>query len=115
MSALIEISSNVRRNLHNDVRDHSESKLVMLLKEKIENSITEDKPIVVSVSNSALESRNTFCVDDYEVNEDMLYLNNGNFELHVNLNISELTYNAAFDEYFTILHNNTEVEICFLS
>ena len=115
MSALIEISSNVRRNLHNDVRDSYEGKLVMLLKEKIENSITEDKSIVVSVSNAALESRNTFYVDDYNVDQDMLYLNNGNFEIHVNLGVSELTYDAAFDECFTIVHNDTEVEICFLS
>lgn len=115
MSALIEISSNVRCNLHDNVRDYSEGKLVMLLKEKIEYSITENKSIVVIVSNSALESRNTFYVDDYNVDQDMLYLNNGNFELHVNLGASELTYNATLDDCFTIVHNDTEVEICFLS
>ena len=114
MGALIEIS-NVRSNLQNDTKDCSGNKLVMLLKEKIENSITEDKLIVVSFSSSSVESRNTFYVDDYEIDEDMLYLNNGNFELHVNLNKSELKYDAALDDCFTIVHNDTEVEICFLS
>ena len=115
MGALIEISSNVRGNLHNEAKDYSGDQLVMLLKEKIENSITEDKSIAVSFSSSAAEIRNTFYVDDYEFERNMLYLNNGNFELHVDLNTSELKYNDAFDDCFTIVHNETEVEIWFLS
>ena len=116
MGALIDVTGKVRSNLLNSVRNFSGSdkKLVTLLKKKIEDCIMEDKSIVIDISSPVMECRNTIFIDDYEVDEERLYLNNGNFEIHINLNESKVEYDNTFDNEFTFVGNNAEIKLAFL-
>lgn len=88
---------------------------ITLLKEKIEEAIKEDKALVISISNSLMECRNTIFTEDYEVKEDGLYLNYGNFELHINLDNNTMVIKSdVFDEEFIINDNNSEIRLYFL-
>lgn len=90
--------------------------LVTLFKQKIEDSIINDKSIIISASNSCVSFRNTISIADYECDTEKIYLNDDNFELHLDMSeIKEVKYDDTFDECFTFLHNDsTEIHLCFL-
>lgn len=92
------------------------SNLVTLFKQKIEDCIINNRLIIISASNSCIEFRNTMLIEDYECDIERIYLNSGNFELHLKMNeIQEVKYDDTYDECFTFLHSdNTEIQLCFL-
>lgn len=114
MGALIGITSKVSNSLPNDLKNNSYKELINLLKEKIEESIMEDKKIVIDVLTPLINCRNTLSVEDYEINEEYLYLNYGNFELHINLNEIEIKYDDIIDESFILTCNNSSVVLHIL-
>lgn len=107
MNALINEAEERNLNFNN---------VVALIKQKIEEAIINDKPIVVSASNSCLACRNTIEIAEYEFDEKRFYVSSDNFEIHINMDeVKEVKYDNTYDECFTFLHNdNTEIVVCFL-
>ena len=97
-------------NLQNDTSEFNE--FVVLLKEKIEECIMEDRQIIVNGSNVIMGYRNIFFVEDYEVDDELLYLNNENFELHIDLKEAAIKYNDSFTNII-FTYGNMEVELYF--
>lgn len=84
-----------------------------ILKDKIEKSIINDKLVCIIISSQFVECRNTFYIADYEVDEDCIYINADNFELHIMQNdIMEMNYNDC-DEQFVITGKHNKVNILF--
>ena len=86
----------------------------VLLNKKIKESILNDKPIIIGIENPAMECRNTIFPNDYEIEYGKLYINNGNFELHINLDEVEVEYNYDFEDNFIFTYNDTEIRLYFL-
>lgn len=105
--ALIEITNKTSSNLSNNKRG-------LLLNKKIEESILNDKPIIIGIGNPAMECRNTIFPNDYYVEGSNLYINNGNFELHINLDKVEMEYNYDFEDNFIFTYNDMEIRLYFL-
>ena len=110
MTALIESTNEVSSNLPN-----LDKKIIALLKQKIEDCIIGCKSIVISISTPLMHCLNTIKVDDHTITENSLYLNDENFEIHINFNgDTRITYIDEYDEYFSIVMNNTEVNLYFI-
>ena len=90
--------------------------LVELFSQKIKDSITNDRDIIVSTENSCMSVLNRIAIEDYECDMEHLYLNDGSFELHMKMDeIKDIKYDNTYDESFTFLHNDsTEIHCCFL-
>lgn len=113
MGALISITNKVSSNLSNE-KNSTNDELIILLKKKIEDSIMENGKIIIDVSTPLINCRNTLSAEDYEINEGYLYLNHGNFELHINLDKIEIKYDNTVDENFIFMYNDTDVILHFL-
>lgn len=114
MGVLVNIINN-KNALASNFDINSKQELIALLKEKIECSITENGSIIVDVETPLVSCRNTFSVEDYEIDSEYLYLNNSNFELHINLNQIEIKYDKTNDENFILMYNDTGVVLHFLN
>lgn len=111
MAALINSTKEVSGNLPNNL----DKGIIALLKQKIEDCIIGCKSIVISISTPLMNCLNTIKVDAFEITEDNLYLNNKNFEIHINFdNTTNITYEDEYDEYFSIVINNTEINLYFI-
>lgn len=89
-----------------------QEEVVLLLNQKIEDSVINQKPVIIGISNSVMECRNTIDIDDYEIDNERLYLNSGNFELHIQ--IVKITKNCnELEEQFICMCNNVEVVLYF--
>lgn len=106
--ALINETEKVSSNLRCDEKEG----FVVLLKQKIEECVIKGRSIIINISEFIMECRNTFFIDDYEVSDKFLYLNNENFEVHINLKESKIEYDDTFNE-ITFTHENTEVKLYF--
>ena len=107
MVALIENTNQTGSNL-------SKHEMISLLNKKIERCLIYNKPIIVGVSNAAMECRNTIYPDDYEICEEDLYVNTGNFELHINLEETDVQYDNT-ETGFVFVYHNMETRLYFLS
>ena len=88
--------------------------LLNLLKQKIEEFITDNKAICISVESSFLNCLNTIYVEEYEIHEDRIYLSGNHFEYNIILDDKmQLKYNDVYDECCTIIHNDTEIGLYF--
>ena len=104
--ALIENTNQASSNLSNN-------KGGLLLDQKIKESILNDKPIIIGIENPIMECRNTIYPDDYAIEAGRLYISNGNFELHINLDeVKE--YNDDSEDNFIFTYNDTEIRLYFL-
>lgn len=103
MSALIENTNQASRSL-------SKHKGGVLLGQSIEDALLNDKPIIVCISNAAIECRNTLCPDDYSIDENYLHLNYDSFELHINLDETEI---KNINEDFICEYHGMEVRLYF--
>ena len=108
MEALIDITNDKSKN------NNSNMELITLLGQKIEISILEDRKVIIDVSTPLMSCRNTNYIEDYEINEEYLYLNNGSYEIHIKLDEIEFKNDYFLNDNFTLLHNDTEINICFL-
>lgn len=120
MNALINVTKDASSNLPDNSKDKNNKANndvngdVIMLKQKIEESIINHKPIIITNSNPAMECRNTIYADDYDVEENDLYLNSGDFELHINLNETEMRHDDAYEDEFVFMHEDTETRLYFL-
>ena len=81
--------------------------MLELLKQKIDETILEDRSIVISMETSLCTCLHKMYVGDYEVNNMQIYLQEDNFELNINLpDISQIEYDDVAEECFMIIHNN---------
>ena len=115
MNALINVTKEASSNLQNsnDKVNVANGEVVML-KKKIENSIMKHKPIIITNSTPVMECRNTIYAEDYDVEEDNLYLNGGSYELHINLNETEIVYDEVCEDEFTFTYKDSETKLYFL-
>lgn len=115
MNALINVTKEASSNLYNsnDKASIINGDIIML-KKKIEDSIMNNKPIIIINSTPVMECRNTIYAENYDVEEDNLYLNSGDYELHINLNETEVKHNDMCEEEFIITHEDTETKLYFL-
>lgn len=109
MEALINITNQASSYLQKEDNNLKENKqkneLINLLKQKIEESIIEDRRIIINVSTPLMICRNAITVEDYEINEKYLYLNHENFELHIDLDEIEIKYNDIVNTYGLIYND----------
>lgn len=106
MKALVNITENGNSNLQNITKEN-----VTLLKDKIEEAIVKNKQIFAIVTNSFTECRHKMYIEDCELEKDYLYLNEGNFEIHItSKNVNELKYE---NDCFTITCGGSEVVLIF--
>lgn len=114
MSALINVTNNVSSDLpsNSDVK----RELISLFKQKIEDSIAEERSVIVTISNSIMECRNTIHIEDMEFAENHLCLIDGNFELHINLDEIEMKHDDSMDvnDMFVFKHGDMEIDMYFL-
>ena len=117
MNVLINSTGKVSYNLQNNEDKEkviAREEVVNLIKEKIEESIINDKSIVVILENSCLECRNNFYIEDYDIDQECFYLSGNNFELHIKSdNMSDIKYNNTYDEQFTITCEDSEITLIF--
>ena len=110
MNALIK-TTEVSCSLQNNKEIN---KLVKLFKEKIEEAISNNKSIVTILTNPFVECRNNLHIEDYELNEEYLYLNGNNFEIHItHNNVTDLKYDNTEDECFIITCGDNEAIFIF--
>ena len=108
MNALVDNTNQVSGSLQKE--------FILLLKQKIEESIEEDMSVIVVVSNHFMEIRNTIFIDNIELDEEYLYIDDDSFELHTKLNETEITYDNTYSEKFIIIdksYNDTKIELEF--
>lgn len=111
MNALINSTNKASSNLPNN----SNKGIVALLKQKVEDCMMECKPIVISISTPLTKCLNTIRIKDFEVTEDNLYLNDQNYEIHIRLDDEScIKYCNEYDEYFSIVMDNTETNLYFI-
>lgn len=113
MNALVNFINEISSNLTIDFDYTLTEKFIDLLKEKIETRISEKEPVIIYVHTDMVECRNTILIDDYEFNDDMLYFNNGNYEIHICFDKAEIKYDTSFDESFIFTYDNMEVGLIF--
>ena len=115
MNALIrttEASSNLANNINTEKYGINES--IKLLKQHIEDFIFREQEVVVCIASKGIECRNAIRIMDYEFNVNYLYLNDGNYELHINFDKEiQVVYND-FEESFTIIIEDEEIIFYFL-
>ena len=91
--------------------------LLTLLRQKIEESIINEKAICISIESSIVNYLDAIYVENYKVDEERIYLSKDNFELDIlfDNNIASIEYTDIYlDEYFKIIHNNnTEIRLYF--
>ena len=93
----------------------SNSNLLTTLKSKIEECIMDDKPVCVCVDNCSVTCKNRINIENYEINTDYLYLNDGNFEVGISFDKeTNITYDESTTECFTITQNDIEFNLCFI-
>ena len=110
MNALINEANKVSSNL-------STEKLISLLKQKIEETIMDDKSVVITVSNGSMECRNTIHIDTMEFDDNHLCLIDGDYELHINLDEIEMRHDSEYmdaPDVFVFRHENMETDMYFL-
>ena len=89
--------------------------LLVLLKEKIEECISDDRTVCVCFDCCSMACRNKINIEDYEINNNYLYLNDKNFEVHIDFDTNtSIAYEDATEESFTIIQNNMEFNLCFI-
>ena len=91
-----------------------EKRGMVLLEEKIKKAINEQITLIVTVSNATVECRNTFYLDEYEFDGYYLYLNNNNYELHINCELDMKVEYDDFDDCFVLTQTDTEIRIYML-
>lgn len=118
MRALINNTNQAGSYLQKEIKENElknvlQSKLIDLLKQKIEESIIEDKRFVAIVSTPLITCRNTFTVEDFEIDERCLYLNHENFELHINLDEIEIKC-EVLDRDFKLTYKDMNIVLHLL-
>ena len=116
MNVLINSAEKVSNSLQNyeNRNDFTEKELVKLLKEKIEEAMTNDISVVAIITNSFTECRNVLYIEYYELDENYLYINDNNFEIHINSNsVTEIKYDNTYDEQFVITCGENKVTLIF--
>lgn len=88
------------------------SDLIELLRDKLEIKMVNNTSIITILSTSAGECRNTFSVDDFEIDDDYLYLSSNNYELSLDLKETNLIYDENLD-CFKFAKNDTSIFIYF--
>ena len=117
MGALVNFSNRSSSNLMNNFKSNSNDKTISLLIKKLEDTLLNEKSIIVSFSIPDMDCKNTFCIDNYEIDEGNLYLNSNNFELHIDLNKVKIKYDYNFDAFlnrFSFINKGIEVSLIFL-
>lgn len=105
--ALIDQTNEMSSNLQRE-------EVVTLLNSKIEKSIMDERAICISIEALFGNCLNRVYVDDFEVEEDHIYLNEGNFEFNINLDDNtEITYENEYEEFFTISNKDTCIKLFF--
>ena len=88
-------------------------KVLELLREKFEDSVIYEKPVVISIENSFINCLDGVYVADYEVLDERISLEGG-IELSMMLKDSDVSYEAYGTEYcFKIIHKETEIRLYF--
>ena len=89
--------------------------LLALLTQKIEKCVLDNVAICVSLSGSCVTCRNRMNIEDYEVDTEHLYLNDNNFEVHINFdNSTSIEYDDYIDECFTIMQGSMKLNLYFM-
>ena len=104
MNALVNTKHNISNN--------SQESLLELLIEKINEASMDKKVIFFSVETPLVNFLNKLHTENYEINENCLYLS-GDFELSIMLDDVVIKYDNSYEEYFTLLHNDIELVITF--
>ena len=92
----------------------SKKEVSELLKEKIEEIIMNDKTITIVMVNSLSECRNTFHIEDFEVDKKHIHICVNNFELHIAFeNATDMKYNNDYDEEIIIQYGDNEIIFYF--
>lgn len=99
-----------------DKMNRSSNKIVESLNQTIEMAIVREIPVVVCTSTKAAECRNTFCIDDYEIDHDYLYLNGGNFEMHIDFNFCKMEKTEDDEECinYAFIYHDMEIRLIIL-
>lgn len=109
-----EISCNLANNINTEKYGINEA--IKLLKQHIEDFIFREQELVVCISFNGNECRNAFYIEDYSFEGDYLYLNSGNYELHINFTEDvQVKYNDDFEEIFTIVLDKEEISFYFMN
>ena len=115
MDALIKLDHKTSSILLNTKYKFNWKEGFTVLKQKIEDSIMQHKSVIICISNPGLECRNTIYVEDYEFQENNLYLNDGDFDLHIEINEeTEIKHDNLLEDEFMIVNKDTETKLYFM-
>lgn len=80
-----------------------------LLKQKIDETIIEDRSIGISIETDFMNCLNRLYVEDYEVTNTQIYLSYDNLDINILFNENtEIVYEDE-EEHFTITHNGASI------
>ena len=114
MNALIDSTNNASSNLSKELKkENVMTREITLLKQKLEDSIENNITFVVYVIAHSFETRKIIMLDDFSIDENYLYLNDGSYEVHINMNEVELKYDDSLDIIFTFIKENFEIGLVF--
>lgn len=89
--------------------------LLLSLADKIEESVLQDKSICVCINNSSISCKNKIKIEEYEINNECLCFNDGNFEVDVCLDDkTKIMYSEDLLKCFTIKKDDMEMNVCFI-
>jgi hypothetical protein len=96
------------------VKDTERSKVLELLKEKIEESILCKEPVVISIENSFINCLDGVYIKNYEVSDERICLED-RIELMIMLNEDmAISYEEDGIGYsFKIIHKETDIRLYF--
>lgn len=100
--------------VNKNVNDKNE--VIALLRQRIIDSIDDEKAISISIEDACMTLLESIYIgsDDYELDENHLYFNKNKFDLNIIFDdVTRLEYNNDYEEYFKMVHNNTEINLYF--
>lgn len=102
--------------VHQIMNKKDKDKVLELLQEKINNSIINKTAISISIEESFMTLLDSIYIeqDEYELDENHLYLEKDKLKFNIEFNDKVKTkYNNSFEESFEIVHKDTKINLYF--
>lgn len=100
--------------LINETEQSKTLELLDLLKHKIEQSMMQDKSIVISMESPMIKFLKTSYICNYEFTTDRIYIDSDNVDFSIDISkVTNIIYEDG-EEHFTLLHNDIEIRIYFI-
>ena len=104
----------------NEEYNSKKSEVIKLLIERLEDRLYTERKVIIHLTNQNVTCSNTITIDDFETDNENICLRNGNYELTINIDKSEIRYvpaeeNEYIGDGFCIAAEQLVIELIFLN